>query len=109
MHCFFILGLAATQIGYAQNTSTSMPPRFFHHLDRPQSACDSGPTGSGPITTPDTPFEFLKSPAISSLAKSATLPRGYQSTFTNLHASIEGGSYLGYILLDSYNTTHCAT
>jgi hypothetical protein len=58
---------------------------------------------------PDTPYSFLVSPAISSLAKTASLPQGYTPSFTNLHASITGDSYLGYILLDSYKTTQCST
>jgi hypothetical protein len=77
-----------------------------------KTECKPRPTGSGPFLDPDTPHEFWHSPAISRLAQSAPPPRGYTSTFTNLHACSTADTpdaYLGYVPLDGYNTTKCAT
>ncbi|PSN74204.1 hypothetical protein BS50DRAFT_605806 [Corynespora cassiicola Philippines] len=67
------------------------------------------PTGYGPVPTPDTQYEFLNSPEISSLAKEAPTPSGYSLSFQDLHASSSAYGYLGFISLESYDTNGCAS
>jgi len=69
--------------------------------------CGTQPAGSGPTTTPDTDAAFLANPAYSDIATSAPTPPGYSLAFSDLHASTEGNSYLGFYTLASYSPIRC--
>ncbi|KAF4550457.1 Hypothetical protein D9617_17g047250 [Elsinoe fawcettii] len=71
-------------------------------------SCEPQPLGAGPVTTPDDVRTFSKNPFFASAALSATTPEGYNNTFTNWNASNQAYGYLGYQLLDVYDTTLCA-
>jgi len=66
------------------------------------------PTGAGPVPSPDTASAFLANAAISSIAVNAPTPSGYVSAFTNLQAENNAYGYMGYTLLNSYDTAACA-
>lgn len=75
------------------------------------SVCSGGnaqPTGSGPVTTPDTAAAFLANPAYGQAALAASTPPGYTQVFKNLNASSSDYGYLGYTTLSSYSTSQCA-
>lgn len=67
------------------------------------------PTGSGALTTPDTPDAFLANPAYSDAATGATTPAGYKLMFQNLNGSTSLYYYMGYNTLASYDTGKCAS
>ncbi|KAI0020025.1 hypothetical protein F4780DRAFT_770969 [Xylariomycetidae sp. FL0641] len=74
-----------------------------------RSPCDLQPPGQGPVITPDTDVAFQNSSDLAVAAEEAQVPFGYQQTFRNLQASNNAYGYMGYITLDSYDTTFCAS
>ncbi|KAF1995753.1 hypothetical protein P154DRAFT_398084, partial [Amniculicola lignicola CBS 123094] len=70
--------------------------------------CAPKPLGKGPIPTPDTQYAFLNSAVLKSLSSSAPIPSNYTLSFSGLKASSSATSFLGYIALDTYNTSYCA-
>lgn len=81
-------------------------------LPQPQvaaSTCTALPLGAGPTSTPDTAAAFLNNTALSISAIAAAVPSGYTQVFTNLQASTQSSTYLGYTTLSSYNPQICAT
>ncbi|KAH0175118.1 glycoside hydrolase, partial [Aureobasidium melanogenum] len=75
-----------------------------------RSACAPQPTGvsSYAVHSPDKASAFVANAVFASVASAAAVPSGYVNTFTNLDASTNGYGYLGYSLLDSYDTRACA-
>lgn len=73
-----------------------------------QTACQPNPTGSGPKVTPDTDSAFVGNSAFATAASQAPKPTGYNQTFSNLHARAEAYGYLGFVVVDSYDTAGCA-
>jgi len=76
------------------------------------ATCSGGavqPTGSGPVSTPDTPAGFQANPAYAAAASSAATPSGYTLAFRNLNASTQGYAYLGFTTLTSYAPASCAS
>lgn len=71
--------------------------------------CSAMPKGKGPVPSPDSPYAFLNSEELASAANKAPTPSGYKQSFKNLHASTTANGYLGYVALDSYDTTLCAS
>ncbi|KAF2224071.1 hypothetical protein BDZ85DRAFT_166437, partial [Elsinoe ampelina] len=71
-------------------------------------SCEPQPLGAGPVTTPDDVRTFAKNPFFASAALSASTPDGYNVSFTNWNASNQAYGYLGYHLLDVYDTSVCA-
>ncbi|KAL1310534.1 hypothetical protein AAFC00_000817 [Neodothiora populina] len=56
----------------------------------------------------DTPEAFLANTDFSDAATNAQTPNGYVSTFNNLQASNNAYGYLGYSILQSYDTIECS-
>ncbi|PNS19067.1 hypothetical protein CAC42_1803 [Sphaceloma murrayae] len=74
-----------------------------------RKACEPQPLGAGPVSTPDDVRTFAKNPFYANAALSAETPEGYNVSFTNWNASNQAYGYLGYHLLDTYNTSVCAS
>ena len=74
----------------------------------PDDPCAAQPNAYGPPTTPDTADAFKKNEVYHKLATSAKTPSGYESSFVDLSASVEGSGYLGYYELTSYDTAACS-
>lgn len=60
-------------------------------------------------TSPDTDVAFAADTRYSSAALAASTPSGYTQTFQNLNASNNAFGYMGYTVLDSYDTVGCAS
>jgi len=71
--------------------------------------CTQLPLGKGPVPSPDNSHEFLTSKELASQANNAPTPENYTESFKNLQASSSTDKYLGYITLDSYDTSRCAS
>lgn len=74
-----------------------------------RAACDPQLTGKGPVPSPDTASAFLAYGPFASSANSAPTPTGYNLAFKNLQAENNALGYLGYTLLDTYDTNLCAS
>jgi hypothetical protein len=74
----------------------------------PLDPCAAQPNAYGPPTTPDTVDAFKSNTVYHNLAKSAKTPSGYDQSFSDLSASVEGSGYLGYKLLTSYDPSACS-
>ncbi|KAI6086509.1 hypothetical protein F4821DRAFT_238405, partial [Hypoxylon rubiginosum] len=77
-------------------------------IEARQTACQPLPTGSGPTVTPDTDRAFTRNRAFATVATAAPTPTGYNQTFVNLQARSDAFGYLGFVVLDSYDTGQCA-
>lgn len=60
-------------------------------------------------TSPDTDVAFLADTRYSSAAGSASTPSGYTQTFQNLNASSNAYGYMGYTVLNSYDSGLCGS
>lgn len=78
------------------------------HRRAAASSCAPQPTGAGPVPSPDTAASFLSSPLLSQPALEAPVPNGYVKAFENLTASSNAYSYMGFALMQSYDTLKCA-
>ena len=61
------------------------------------------------MNSPDTPAAFLAYQSFHDTANNAAVPQGYSLSFSNLEASSQTTSYLGYKTLSSYDTIACAS
>ncbi|KAI4153538.1 MAG: hypothetical protein LQ340_002271 [Diploschistes diacapsis] len=75
------------------------------------STCVATQTGTAPPTHPDTPQAFQNNLVYQGLAVAASVipPSGYETTFRNAAGATQGGGYLGYIYLNAYDPSQCAT
>ena len=73
-----------------------------------RAACDPQWTGKGPIPNPDTASAFLAYGPFASAASSAPVPTGYNLAFKDLKAENNALGYMGFTLLDTYDTQLCA-
>lgn len=65
--------------------------------------------GYGHLAVPDSVKAFTTNVAFANSALAAIAPNGYNTAWVNMGASFqEPNGYLGYIAIDSYNTTRCA-
>lgn len=71
--------------------------------------CASQPSGSGPVTSPDTPEAFLANPTYANTANIAVTPDGYTVVMQNGNASLSASNYMGLTTLTSYDTLGCAS
>lgn len=60
-------------------------------------------------TSPDTDTGFLADERYADAATSAPTPSGYVQAFSNLQASNNAYGYMGYTVLDTYDTNLCAS
>lgn len=74
-----------------------------------RAACDPQWTGKGPVPNPDTASAFLAYAPFASAASAAPTPTGYNLAFKNLQAENNALGYMGFTLLDSYDTKLCAS
>ncbi|KAJ4408079.1 hypothetical protein N0V91_003427 [Didymella pomorum] len=74
-----------------------------------RAACDPQWTGKGPVPSPDTASAFLAYAPFASLASAAPTPTGYNLAFKNLQAENNALGYMGFTLLDTYDTNLCAS
>ena len=58
--------------------------------------------------SPDTPEAFAANPYFASVATAAPTPTGYVQTFSNLNGSNNAYGYMGYTVLNSYDTLLCS-
>ena len=82
-----------------------------HALEKrttPSVSCLPQPSGNGHNSSPDTAKGFLSDPYYAMVASSATAPKGYTNTFTNLNASSNAYGYLGYSVMEEYDVQACA-
>lgn len=85
------------------NKRVSMPaPSSTTTCSQPQ------PTGSGPVTHPDTASAFLANSVYDGIAQSAITPDGYTLAFSDVQGATSQAGYLGYYTLTSYDTLTCA-
>jgi hypothetical protein len=61
------------------------------------------------MNSPDTAAAFLAYQPFHDAANDAAVPQGYSLSFSNLEASSQTTSYLGYKTLSSYDTIACAS
>ena len=73
-----------------------------------RAACDPQVMGNGPVPSPDTDDAFVSYSSFSSAALAAPTPFGYVNTFKNLKAENNALGYMGYTLLDAYDTIDCS-
>lgn len=71
--------------------------------------CASQPSGSGLVTSPDTPEAFLANPTYTHTANNAVTPDGYTVVMQNGNASLSASNYMGLTTLTSYDTLGCAS
>jgi hypothetical protein len=72
------------------------------------TTCQAQPTGAGAVPSDDSATGFLSYSPFSTSAAAAPTPSGYVNTFTNLQASNNAFGYMGYTILQSYDTQSCA-
>ncbi|KAI0533713.1 hypothetical protein GGR58DRAFT_521176 [Xylaria digitata] len=116
--------ISATTVAYKSETAiaaviadiVSDPlPQATHTIvpnerrDVVKRVCQAQPLGSGPSPDVDTAAAFLSFSAFSEAAESATTPVGYSLNYRNLNASSNAYGYLGFTLLENYDTQSCAT
>ena len=75
---------------------------------RPNNECTTNAVGKGPVASPDTAHNFLRSKELAFSADNAPTPSNYTKTFGNLKAAIQTNGYLGYAALETYDTNACA-
>lgn len=73
------------------------------------SARPAQPLGAGPVPSPDNASAFLAFSSFSQAALAAPTPTNYVAAFINLQAENNAAGYMGYTLLDSYDTNLCAS
>lgn len=73
-----------------------------------RAPCDPQQTGAGPVPSPDTAANFKSYPAFSLSASAAPVPTGYDQVFRNLDGENNALGYMGFTLMDSYDTLLCA-
>ncbi|KAI7201769.1 hypothetical protein KC343_g11659 [Hortaea werneckii] len=71
----------------------------------PNAPCGMQSFGTGPPSGSDSSFE--SNPAYSAFAFAAPAPKGYKAAFRNQDGSTQQDGYMGYYLLQTYNTTAC--
>lgn len=91
----------------------SVPPlkKRFLAARAATSTCSGGTpqaTGSGPVSTPDTPAGFTGNTVYGNTANAATTPSGYTQTFGNLMGSSQAYGYLGFTSISTYDPATCA-
>jgi hypothetical protein len=74
----------------------------------PLDPCAAQPNAYGPPTIPDTVDAFKSNTNYQDLANNAKTPPGYDQSFKNLNAAVQGSGYLGYKLLTSYDPSVCS-
>ncbi|KAI1350943.1 hypothetical protein F5Y01DRAFT_134781 [Xylaria sp. FL0043] len=72
-------------------------------------ACQPQTQGSGPVPDDDTAAGFLSFSAFADAANSAPTPDGYALNYRNLNASSNAYGYMGFAIMDSYDTRSCAS
>ncbi|KAI0197983.1 hypothetical protein F4808DRAFT_269718 [Astrocystis sublimbata] len=77
--------------------------------DLVKRACQPQTLGKGPVPDVDTAAAFLSYPAFKNAAESAATPTGFALNYRNLNASSNAYGYMGFTLLDEYNTQTCAS
>ncbi|KAH7047503.1 hypothetical protein B0J12DRAFT_124638 [Macrophomina phaseolina] len=92
-------------------TPTNAPERrdVEQNLEK-RTACEVYPTVSNfySIQTSGGVASFKADPTISSIASQATAPAGYFENFKNLPAANSAYGYLGYTVVEEYDTAACA-
>jgi hypothetical protein len=101
----------ASFLAFSITASAFRPIRSEWSNTHNSSGCH-GPTlplGSGPVPHPDTAEAFISYEELSKAALTAHTPAGFENSFSNLGASIEGPKYyLGYYDLEEYSPSACA-
>ncbi|KAI7264323.1 hypothetical protein KC345_g8861 [Hortaea werneckii] len=101
------IGCAGDCYNYVADALVDIP--YTPRLSQGDFCAPEGLAGSAPTTNnPDTADAFLKNDVYNTSATSADTPDGYVTAFKNLNGATEMPSYMGYVRLDSYNTTACA-
>ncbi|RYC56894.1 hypothetical protein CHU98_g9302 [Xylaria longipes] len=72
-------------------------------------ACQPQTPGYGPVPDDDTAAGFLSYSGFADAANSAATPDGYSVNYRNLKSSSNAYGYMGFTLLESYDTQACAT
>ncbi|KAH7363671.1 hypothetical protein BKA66DRAFT_392497, partial [Pyrenochaeta sp. MPI-SDFR-AT-0127] len=70
--------------------------------------CTPRPSVYGSVPDSDNASAFQQYQSFKDTALHAPTPNGWASVFINKTASSKGGSYISYLVLESYNTTDCA-
>ncbi|KAI1778788.1 hypothetical protein F4818DRAFT_229574 [Hypoxylon cercidicola] len=83
-------------------------PTTRGNIEARQTACQPNPTGAGPSVTPDSDSAFVSNSAFATAATAAPTPTGYNQTFVNLNSRSQAFGYLGFVIVDSYDTAGCA-
>ncbi|KAF2011074.1 hypothetical protein BU24DRAFT_496203 [Aaosphaeria arxii CBS 175.79] len=98
-------------VSYALASALAMSTSPPHHQPRSSEIqyCNPLPYGAGPVPSPDTADAFLASRELFTIAKAASTPSGYTQAYANLHASSTASDYLGFVPLDTYNTSECSS
>jgi hypothetical protein len=73
-----------------------------------RTACAPQPTGAGPVPTPDTASAFRAWGDFASEATRAAVPSGYAQVYQNLQGSSQALGYMGFSLMNTYDTQACA-
>ncbi|KAF1929530.1 uncharacterized protein M421DRAFT_59878 [Didymella exigua CBS 183.55] len=101
---------AATQSAQAFDTQTGPADGSTSDGSKVKRAvCDPQWTGKGPVPSPDTASAFLAYGPFASSANAAPTPTGYNLAFKNLQAGNNALGYMGFTLLDTYDTDLCAS
>lgn len=74
----------------------------------PNAPCGVQPFGYGPPSSPPTDTGFVQSPVLQYASILAPTPANYTTAFRNATGSTSQANYMGYYLLQTYNTTACA-
>ncbi|KAI9663032.1 MAG: hypothetical protein M1821_008080 [Bathelium mastoideum] len=95
----------------AAASATSDPvvtnPSDKRSISKRDTACGAYKAGAAPPTTPDTDTAFQSNSNYSTIAQGAPTPQGYSEAFSNLGGAVQSPSYLGYYILNSYDTIKC--
>lgn len=100
--------VAADPLDVKPVSEPAASPEVKRHLKR--GACDKEP--SNPNTYDfdlSSASKFRADTKVASVAKSASAPSGYYSTFTNLQGASSAYGYLGYKVVTSYDPASCAS
>ncbi|KAI0523881.1 hypothetical protein F5B22DRAFT_659634 [Xylaria bambusicola] len=91
--------------------ATDLPdlPAIVEKRDLVKRACQAQTQGNGPIPEDDSAEGFLAFSAFKEAAESAKTPNGYALNYRNLNSSSNAYGYMGFALMDSYDTESCAS
>jgi hypothetical protein len=103
-----IVAISAAQASISAAIIADASEHILEKRATSSSSCLPQPSGIDHKSSEDTAQGFLSDSYYASIANSATGPKGYTNTFSNLNAASNAYGYLGYSILHQYDVEACA-